>query len=144
MTGQPWKGPSLRARLPVLETWFASFSTLCRCKKFRGFGKRWRLRIGYPSATPSESPCSIRPRKVNSGVCSRAPISTGKEANRYRQSRWGRELNRMVFAIKQPPEARLKLTVEFGVLLRDGFPDSGDLAGQVEVRASTCPARSSE
>ena len=46
----------------------------------------------------------------------------------------------MVFAIKQPPEGRLNLNVQFAVLLRDGFADSDDLVGQVEVRASNVVA----
>lgn len=46
----------------------------------------------------------------------------------------------MVFAIKQPPESRLNLNLQFAILLRDGYADSDDLLGQVEVRASNVVA----
>ncbi len=47
----------------------------------------------------------------------------------------------MPFAIKQPPEERLNLNVQFAILLRDGFANSDELLGKVEVNAGTVKAR---
>src|SRR5205809_1577898 len=47
----------------------------------------------------------------------------------------------MSFTIKQPPEERLNLNVQFAILLRDGFADSDELLGKIEVKAAINSAR---
>src|SRR5437763_10870684 len=41
----------------------------------------------------------------------------------------------MPFAIKEPPENVLNVTLQFALLLRDGFADSDQLLGEVTVSA---------
>jgi|SRR5262249_31935073 len=50
----------------------------------------------------------------------------------------------MPFTLKQPIEEKLNVNVQFAILMRDGFADSDELLGNVEVKLGALKARRKE